>query len=130
MKAQQILNAVQEQQGIKTIGCVFNATKYAEGKQRVYTYKTWMDHVVGDFVVIETAKGYSVVEVHEVHETSQINGVTDIDYKWVVDKVDLTAYGLKLAKDRNSIKDIEDDLRRQKSVKITESISDDLLKRL
>lgn len=130
MKAQQILNAVQEQKNVKTIGCIFTTTQYAQGHEKIYTYKTWLDHQIGDSVVVLTAKGYKVVEVVEVHEQSQIDGTSTIEYKWIVAIVDHNHYQAKTILDEEAIVDINNDLRKQASKTVLDQVSENLLKRL
>jgi len=130
MKEQQILNALQEQRQVKTIGCIFCNTQYATGKARIYTYKTWLDHKVDDYVVVETVKGFQVVQVKEVHTASQIDGTSSIEYKWIVAALDQDVYNIKTTTDVNNLAAIKDDLRKQASAKITDQLSDDLRKRL
>lgn len=62
-------------------------------EQRVYTYKALktMGLSVGDSVVVDSPKnGLVVVEVVRVDDFVDINLNSDIYYKWVVQKVDLT----------------------------------------
>ena len=112
MKAQMILNAYQENNNVKTVGCMFITANYAPGHERYYTYKTTLALEVGDYVVVETAKGFTVVQVAEVHDESQIRGTTDIEYKWVVCKIDATDYDVLVANDKKALAVIEVDLKK------------------
>ena len=109
MQAQQILNAAQSE-SVNTIGCTFTSTKYAVGHEKVYTYKTTMTHEVGDFVVIETVKGFQVVKVAEVHAKSQIDGQSTIPYKWVVCKVEQATYNSICDSEKKELHSINADL--------------------
>lgn len=45
----------------------------------------------GDLVVADSAKGYSVVWVHSVDQTPQIDPDAPYPYRWIFQKVDLEA---------------------------------------
>lgn len=61
------------------------------GTAQLYTYKTTLTLEVGDQVVVPGYKvPYAVAEVKEIDQL--VDHESDINYKWIVDKVDLTAY--------------------------------------
>lgn len=71
-----------------TVGVVFESTA------KVYTYvvlKT-MDLSVTDMVVVPAGDKYMVGRVIRVDQTVNLKPTDTIEYKWVVCKVDFTAY--------------------------------------
>lgn len=61
--------------------------------QKGYTYKTVLDVEVDDFVIVETpSNGFQIVKVVEVASPFDIDLNSNIKYKWVVDKLDLSHY--------------------------------------
>jgi hypothetical protein len=72
---------------LKTVGVAF------KGGSQLYTYKTYDDFAVGDLAVVHTpSNGFQVVEVKALHGTPDIDADSRVDYKWIVQKVDLKAY--------------------------------------
>jgi len=58
-----------------------------------YSYKTFLDLTEDDYVVVETpTNGFQVVKVVKVLTPLEINFEVSYNYKWVVAKLDLTAY--------------------------------------
>lgn len=56
-----------------------------------YHYKTNLNLEVGDLVIVKTPSEYKVVEVFQIGcEVDEEN--SDIEYKWIVQKLDLTNY--------------------------------------
>lgn len=59
---------------------------------RTYTFKctrTLADQLhLGDYVIADSAKGFGVLIVHEVHQQSQIDPEAEYEYKWVFQKMD------------------------------------------
>lgn len=69
----------------------------------LYTYKAPLGLIEGDQVVVEMPGGHMrVLDVVKVDETPQIDVDSDIDYKWVVQKVDKTQYNELLAKEEEA----------------------------
>lgn len=65
------------------------------GAQQAYIYKAVKtdQYKAGDFVVIEDPQRVlKIAEIVEVHEHAQIDYDSDYDYKWIVQRVDLTSY--------------------------------------
>lgn len=62
---------------------------------RVYTFKCNKALAAqlkpGDLVVADSAKGYSVVWVHSVDQTPQIDSEAPYPYRWAFQKVDIKA---------------------------------------
>lgn len=69
---------------------------------RGYTYKTMLDLVEGDKVLVDTASGMQIVTVREVLDISDVDLEANYEYKWVVQKVDFTEF--------EQYKQMEDDL--------------------
>lgn len=58
-----------------------------------YTYKTLLDLEEGDFVVVQTpSKEYQCVQVRSVIDPLEAELISGINYKWVVQKVDMAHY--------------------------------------
>jgi hypothetical protein len=86
MKAVDIM--LSNNENFKFVACVF--APYTG--TRSYSYKTMLDLVVGDYVVVDTpSNGFQVVEVVGVVVAEDFDG-PDIAYKWVVCRVDLEQY--------------------------------------
>lgn len=67
--------------------------KFRDSNQKVYTYKAKLADgvMVGDAVVVFTpSSGFTVVDVVAVHDVPTFN--YGINYKWIVQRVDATAY--------------------------------------
>ncbi len=61
---------------MKSVSAVF------ANSQRVYTYATQLDLMVGQrFVTRTPAKGWTDVTIHEVHKTSQLDPNAKFEYK-------------------------------------------------
>ncbi len=107
MKDIQIFNTLCE--GGKTVGVVFSKAKYAEGHQKMYTYRIEdaMTAKVGDMAVVERDGEYSFVDIMEVHEESQIDINASYRYKWLVAIVDRTEYLERLRIEDETLADIK-----------------------
>ena len=70
---------------IKTVSVRF------QNNSKTYTYKTRMDLIPGDFVIVKTHNGLSIVRVVELHNVPNIPQNSDIEFKWVTQKVDAGA---------------------------------------
>lgn len=58
-----------------------------------YTYKTLLDIEVDDFVVVQTpSKEYQCVQVRTVEDPLEVELISGVHYKWVVQKVDMAHY--------------------------------------
>lgn len=60
----------------------------------LYTYKARGQIAVGDRVVVEsrTGSGLAIAVVHSVDPAPRIDVDSDLDYKWIVQRVDLDSY--------------------------------------
>ena len=70
---------------IKTVSIKF------QNSSKTYTYKTRLDLAPGDFVIVKTHNGLSIVRVEEVHNVPNIPQNSDIEFKWISQKVDVGA---------------------------------------
>ena len=79
------------QTGYKTVSVVF---ELVNDPKRAWTYKAAdaLELSTDDLVVVQANTSFKVGRVSEVHAEPQIDTESDIDYKWVVDKVDLTLF--------------------------------------
>lgn len=72
---------------VRTVSASFH------GGSRSYTYKTTLDFEVGDLALVETPdNGVQAVTIRKVHVTPEIDADSNIDYKWIISKVDLAPY--------------------------------------
>lgn len=93
--------------GMKTVDVQFKGCN-GGGVGKSYTYKTNLDLAVGDDVVVDApSTGMTVVVVTAVHKTPRIDPQAAYEYKWIVTKVDKTAYEQLLAKDEELCADFE-----------------------
>lgn len=74
------------------------AVQFSRSDPRLYTYQTRLDLVEGDVVVVERVRceSYKTAVVARVDEVPQLDADSNIEYKWVVCKVDLKPYMLEL----------------------------------
>lgn len=70
---------------------------------RLYTYKAMLTDNIkpGDAVVVEVARGLVLVTVESVDDVPRIDVDATFDYKWVVCKVDQSAYQQRLQAEEN-----------------------------
>ena len=73
-------------EGLKSVRVTFNSNG------REYTYKTLMDFEVGDLAVVEVSNHFKVVEVVAVDLVPNLSVDSEIEYKWIVQKLDTTDY--------------------------------------
>lgn len=59
---------------------------------KVYTYKTFDDHEIGDFVVVKVIDKLKIVCIVGIDAVPDLIVNSSINYKWIVQKVDMTAY--------------------------------------
>lgn len=88
----------------------------AQGSQ-TYTYKVpeslAKTLVKGDLLVVPARKAFNVVRVHEVHDTPKINIKEPLALRWIVQKVDTTAYDDQAAREAQAIEQLQTAERRQ-----------------
>jgi hypothetical protein len=76
---------------MKYVQGIFQHKSGREDKQK-YTFLTDIEKIeVGDYAVVETVNGYSVIEVVSLEQKNN-SGYAPKDLKWVVDVVDMSAY--------------------------------------
>lgn len=73
---------------IKTVGVRFDKSVHA----KTYTYKTRLDLEPGDDVLVCVSGEFKIVYVVEVHDVPNIDEHSRADYKWIVQKLDMSAY--------------------------------------
>jgi len=85
-------------------------TLSADRRTFVYKAPLAMGVEAGDFCVINTQNGLSVVKVDSVDATPQIDTDADFDYKWIVQKINLTAYDARVKRESaftDMLRDVE-----------------------
>jgi len=92
MRQAQMLTLLQS--GFKTVEVCYNTSSDSMNlrNNRFYTFKTNLNLKVEDLVIVEGSGCFKTVRVVVVHDEPQIDLDADFDYKWVVSKLDLTAY--------------------------------------
>ncbi len=92
--------------GEKTVGVVFRNTKYAEGHEKVYTYRVLLDMDVkeGDLAVVEKDGAYSFVTVVRIDETPRLSELAPFRYKWLCCLVDRRQYDRRVKEEEAFIK--------------------------
>lgn len=67
--------------------------KFSINSDKIYTYKTLLtDLEVDDFAIIKNHDTYKVVQVVEIDDIPDLNIDSNIEYKWIVQKVDDERY--------------------------------------
>lgn len=69
---------------------------FSGGASKTYTYITNFDFKVGDFAIVEVSGDYKVVEIVAVAPDLRIQPNSDIHFKWIVDKLDLTEHEINM----------------------------------
>jgi hypothetical protein len=67
---------------------------------KAYTYVTDLDIAVGDKVVVDANGDLRLVEVAVVHDGVNIEPNSNVQYKWIISKVDTTRYDANMAKNK------------------------------
>lgn len=107
-------------QDFNTVGVRFDDSK------RTYTYKTTEKFEEGDRAIVCPNGILKVVTVREVHDTPQIDFGSNIEYKWIVQKVDLESYNKRM--EQEELMAVE--LRKSIANKKREEVKADLVKSL
>ena len=100
----QELNTTYE--GIRTVGCVFRNTKYAEGHERTYTYLVPPEVGIlkkGDLAIVEKDGVYSIVTITRIDDQSQVDPNATYRYKWLVSVTSTKHYADIVAAEDKSI---------------------------
>lgn len=110
-----------------TVHVVYQPTE-AERKQGFNMAATYVTHLkleMGDKVLVEEAGKMRLAEVIEVHSTVEIKPNEEIQYKWVLQKADLTE-AIANAQRNKQIEDIVSDayLRRSFAQQILSGVDD------
>lgn len=71
------------------------------GERSRYTFKAEpeLGLAAGDFAVVHSRDSLSIVRIVTVHSTPQIDSNARFQYKWVVDKIDCSAYRARLSEE-------------------------------
>lgn len=80
--------------GDKTVGVVFRNTKYAEGHEKLYTYRVFLDMEVdiGDMAVVEKDGTYSIVTIKRIDSVPRLSELAPFKYKWLCCLIDRRQY--------------------------------------
>lgn len=126
---------------VKAVGVTFSPAARREHSAnpsgRLFTYKTTLDLKVGDLVLVpvsdntemgkdrqygETAFGMKVAEVAEVDADLEFS--SNINYKWVIQYVDMVAYEKLLENEKVAIGELRKIERKQYKAKMVEALSE------
>ncbi len=80
-------------QNFNTVGCRFDDTR------KIYTYKTSENFEVGDKAIVCPNGSLKVVQIVRVDDTPQIEFGSNVEYKWIVQKIDLDSYNDRLERE-------------------------------
>lgn len=89
---------------LQTVGCRF------KGGNQIYTYKHRLGELKeGDELVVQTpSNGPQVVTVARVDTVPDLDADSSIEYAWVIQKVDRTAYDADLVRDKELFRQVKD----------------------
>ena len=62
------------------------------GTGKLYTYVTHLPVTVGDYVVVDAESQVKIAQVMVVDDETKVEPGHDIEFKWVIDTVDMAAY--------------------------------------
>ena len=71
---------------------------FAGGTNKCYTYVTNLDFDCGDLAIVQVSGDFKVVQIDAVAPDLRIPPNSDIQFKWIVAKVDLTEYKRNMAR--------------------------------
>lgn len=105
MKTKHLIHALD--QNFKTVSVVFkNDNGGIAGK--AYTYKVHLtDKVEADDYVVVNVGTLKIAKIIEVHDVPKIDYDSDIDYKWIVSKIDLTGYNERIEREKGALDEIK-----------------------
>ena len=99
--------------GERSVGVVFRNTQYAQGHEKVYTYRVFEEMKVkeGDIAVVEKGGAYSFVTVVRIDQAPRLSELAPFRYKWLCCIVLLEDYWERLADEElmnkaNSVKSL------------------------
>ena len=67
---------------------------------KAYTYVTDLDLQVNDKVVVDANGEYKLAEIAAVHDGVNIEPNSNVQYKWIISKVDTAQYDANMAKNK------------------------------
>lgn len=107
-----------------TVGVVFSN----EPTSKQYTYKVdkSMELKEEDLVVILADGQFKIVRVRSIHAEPNIDFSSNVDYKYIVDKVDLTVYNKLQARSKEIKKTLDESKRRTLKKTLTEQFAEGL----
>lgn len=73
-----------------------------ENHQFAYTFKAEadIDLKVGDFALVHANEEAKIVRVVEIHNTPQLDSQAKFKYKWIIQKLDFSAYRKRLEEEQ------------------------------
>ena len=75
---------------------------YVEGLTKLYTYKApKRKYAAGDLAIVVANGTYKVVQVHSIDEIQDFDPYSEMQYKWLVQKLDLTDYNKCIQTEKN-----------------------------
>ena len=99
--------------GDKSVGVVFRNTQYAQGHEKIYTYRVFkdMDVMEGDLAVVEKDGTYSFVTIVRVDLVPRLSELAPFKYKWLCCIVDRRQYDRRIKDEKeftlvNAVKEL------------------------
>ena len=80
---------------------------FTPNSSQLYTYKTSSEAKPGQLAVVQAPGGYKVVQIQEVLTAGEIKLNDSIDYKWIVQLIDLSEYEARKAEDISTTSSIQ-----------------------
>lgn len=102
------------------------SVSFSGGTSKHYTYITNLDFNVGDFAVVCVSGEFKVVTIEKVSDDLNITPNSDVTYKWIAAKLDLTEYWSNMARNE----EIEKTLSKAYQRSMRESVASSVLARL
>ena len=86
---------------IQTVKVRFDVNGIVAAKTYDYKALKSLEVKIGDLLIVETGNDtYKIVQAVEVDDEAQIDTSMQFDYKWIVDKIDLTKYAACLEREK------------------------------
>lgn len=99
------------QEGYTTVGVVFGNVFDGQATSRVYTYKSHVECIEGDLVIVPPSvntKLPSIATVVRVDDEPDLNFESGIEYKWLIARVDTSAYDKIVENEKKMVKVLRD----------------------
>lgn len=104
----------------------FVSVSFNQSDAQSYTYFSLVEGVEeGDLVVVNAAKQAKVARVTAVHEFEELELSENIDYKWIIQKVDTEFHDKCIEMQRNLVRKIKSQQREHLRKNLLESLGNE-----